>query len=71
MILTMTLTAFAQPPLAAPPAVTDPTKLQSKTVADMQTFSIEKLYMTRTIGESDVVARWQADRVHLQHQRTQ
>ena len=46
----MTLTAFAQQPLAAPQAVTDPTKLESKNVADMQNFSIEKLYMTRQIG---------------------
>ncbi len=29
-----------------------PAKLESKTVADMQTFSIEKLYMTRQIGGS-------------------
>lgn len=50
--ITTTLTAFAQQPPAAPPAVTDPTKLESKTVADMQTFSIEKLYMTRQIGGS-------------------
>ena len=48
----MTLTAFAQQPLAAPQAITDPTKLESKNVADMQTFSIEKLYMTRQIGDS-------------------
>ena len=52
ILLPMTLTAFAQQPLTAPQAITDPTKLQSKTVADMQTFSIEKLYMTRTIGDS-------------------
>ena len=35
-----------------PGAVTDPTKLESKTVPDMQSFSIEKLYMTRIIGGS-------------------
>src|ERR1035437_8125121 len=52
IVLPMTLTAFAQQPLAAPQAMTDPTKLQSKTVADMQAFSIEKLYMTRMIGDS-------------------
>ncbi len=52
-----TLTAFAQQPLAAPQAITDPTKLESKTVADMQAFSIEKLYMTRQIGE----ATWSPD----------
>src|SRR5664279_1345273 len=48
----MTLTSFAQQPLAAPQAITDPTKLQSRNVADMQAFSIEKLYMTRQIGDS-------------------
>ncbi len=52
IVLAMTLTAFAQQPLTAPHAITDPTKLESKNVADMQTFSIEKLYMTRTTGES-------------------
>src|ERR1022692_5106594 len=52
ILLPMTLTAFAQQPLTAPQAITDPTKLQSKNVADMQAFSIEKLYMTRTIGDS-------------------
>ena len=35
---------------AAQQATTDPTKLQSKTIENMQTFSIEKLYTTRTIG---------------------
>jgi dipeptidyl aminopeptidase/acylaminoacyl peptidase len=35
---------------AAQQAITDPTKLQSKTIENMQTFSIEKLYTTRTIG---------------------
>jgi Tol biopolymer transport system component len=64
----MTLTAFAQQPLtptptsaksaligdpgASPQATTDPTKLESKNVADMSAFSIEKLYTTRLIGES-------------------
>ncbi len=48
----MTLTAIAQQPMPAPQAVTDPSKLESKTVAEMQTFSIEKLYMTRAIGGS-------------------
>ena len=71
LVFLMTLTAFAQQPLAAPQAVTDPTKLESKTVADMSTFSIEKLYMTRLIGRLDLVARRQADRLHLQHQRPQ
>ena len=39
------------PPFAQPP-LTDPTKLQSQTVENMQTFSIEKLYTTRNIGGS-------------------
>ena len=52
IFLVMTITAFAQQPLTAPQAITDPTKLESKTVADMQTFSIEKLYMTRQMGGS-------------------
>ena len=51
-MLLMTLTAFAQQPLAAPQAITDPTKLESKNLADMSAFSIEKLYMTRLIGSS-------------------
>ena len=46
----MTTTSFAQPTLTPPPTLTDPTKLQSKTVPDMQPFSIEKLYMTRSVG---------------------
>ncbi|MDR3749775.1 MAG: S9 family peptidase [Acidobacteriota bacterium] len=46
----MSFTAFAQPTLTPPQAITDPTKLQSKTVTDMQNFSIEKLYMTRSVG---------------------
>jgi dipeptidyl aminopeptidase/acylaminoacyl peptidase len=45
-------TALAQSTLVTPVAVTDPAKLESKTVADMQTFSIEKLYTTRNIGGS-------------------
>ena len=46
----MTQPAAAQPRLSPPQAITDPTKLESKTVPDMQNFSIEKLYMTRTVG---------------------
>ncbi len=49
-LLLMTLTATAQPTLTPPAAITDPTKLESKNVADMQNFSIEKLYSTRMIG---------------------
>ena len=42
--------AIAQQPLPAPAAVTDPTKLESRTIENMQNFSIEKLYTTRNIG---------------------
>jgi dipeptidyl aminopeptidase/acylaminoacyl peptidase len=52
ILLLITLTAFAQEPVAAPQSIADPTQLQSKIVADMQNFSIEKLYMTRQIGDS-------------------
>ena len=52
ILMLMTVTAFAQQPLAPPPTITDPTKLESKNVADMQTFSIAQLYMTRQIGDS-------------------
>ena len=41
-----TLFCFAQP------AITDPTKLQSRNIENMQNFTIEKLYMTRNIGGS-------------------
>jgi hypothetical protein len=50
IVLLMTLSTFAQQSLVAPQAITDPTKLESKTIADMQNFSIEKLYMTRAMG---------------------
>jgi dipeptidyl aminopeptidase/acylaminoacyl peptidase len=52
IIVLMTLPTLAQDPLAARQSISDPTKLESKTVADMQNFSIEKLYMTRQIGNS-------------------
>ncbi len=67
-ILLLITTVFSQQPLASaatkpksaalaepgatPEAITDPSKLESKTVADMQSFSIEKLYMTRQMGDS-------------------
>ena len=43
-VVLTTLPSLAQQP------ITDPAKLQSKTVENMQTFSIEKLYTTRNIG---------------------
>ncbi len=48
--LLLTAAAFAQ--TTAPTVITDPTKLKSQTVVDMQNFSIEKLYTTRAIGGS-------------------
>jgi dipeptidyl aminopeptidase/acylaminoacyl peptidase len=50
IVLLMSLTAIAQPTLAPSAFITDPSKLASKTVAGMQNFSIEKLYMTRQVG---------------------
>ena len=44
--------ALSQQAVPAPEAVTDPTKLQSRSVENMQNFTIEKLYMTRTVGGS-------------------
>ncbi len=44
--LVLSIPVFAQQPLA------DPAKLQSRTVENMQNFTIEKLYMTHTIGAS-------------------
>ncbi len=44
--LLLSAAAFAQT------VITDPAKLESKTVPDMQTFSIDQLYATRAIGGS-------------------
>jgi dipeptidyl aminopeptidase/acylaminoacyl peptidase len=44
--------SLAGDPATALQAITDPTRLESRTVADMSAFSIEKLYTTRTIGGS-------------------
>ncbi len=49
-LLLLTAAAFAQ--TAAPAVITDPTKLKSQTVVDMQNFAIDKLYTTRNIGGS-------------------
>ena len=51
-LLLLTAAAFAQSALPAPAAITDPTKLKSQTVVDMQAFAIDKLYTTRNIGGS-------------------
>src|SRR5208337_4868114 len=50
IVIVMSLSAFAQPTITSPAAITGPAKLQSKTVPDLQNFSIEKLYMTRLVG---------------------
>ena len=46
-IILMTTSALAQTA-----AITDPKQLQSKQIENMQSFSIERLYMTRNIGSS-------------------
>jgi dipeptidyl aminopeptidase/acylaminoacyl peptidase len=48
-LLLLSAAAFAQ---TTPTVITNPTKLKSKTVVDMQNFSIERLYATRSIGGS-------------------
>jgi dipeptidyl aminopeptidase/acylaminoacyl peptidase len=45
----ITMTTFAQT-LPAPHAITDPTQLQSTPVDDLQKFTIDQLYHTRSIG---------------------
>ena len=47
--------------LSAPQAVTDPKQLKSRTVTDLQQFTIEKLYMTRQIGST----AWSPDGKHV------
>ncbi len=49
-ILVLFASAFGQTP--GPAVVTDPTKLKSQTVVDMQNFAIDKLYTTRNLGGS-------------------
>jgi len=49
-VLFCALLLLAAVPLFAQQPITDPTKLQSKTIENMQSFSIEKLYTTRNIG---------------------
>jgi len=44
------LIAAAALPVLAQQAITDPTKLQSRNVENMQNFTIEKLYTTRSVG---------------------
>ncbi|HEX7285327.1 MAG TPA: S9 family peptidase [Candidatus Angelobacter sp.] len=42
----------AQPPAGPSEAITDPSQIKSKDKFDIQPFTIEKLYMTRAIGDS-------------------
>lgn len=55
------LTAFAQQAVSATPMISDPAKLESKNVPEMQNFSVEKLFATRTVGGST----WSPDAKHL------
>ena len=50
--LLLSTAAFAQSAITSPAAITDPIKLKSQTVVDMQNFAIERLYTTRNIGGS-------------------
>ncbi len=50
VFLFSSISALAQ--TTPPAAITDPTKLKSQTVVDMQNFAIDKLYTTRNIGGS-------------------
>jgi dipeptidyl aminopeptidase/acylaminoacyl peptidase len=50
IVIGMGLQAVDQLTLTPPAAISDPTRLESRTVPDLQSFSIEKLYMTRQVG---------------------
>ena len=71
ILMLMTLTAFAQQPLAPPQAITDPTKLESKNVADMSDVLHREALHDAPDRRLDLVARRQAGGLHLQHQRAQ
>src|SRR3569833_87911 len=49
---TMTNSTLTAQFIPVPESVTDPKQLQSTNVAELQNFSIEKLYMTRAVGGS-------------------
>jgi dipeptidyl aminopeptidase/acylaminoacyl peptidase len=49
---TMTISTLTAQSIPVPESITDPKQLQSTNVADLQNFSIEKLYMTRAVGGS-------------------
>jgi dipeptidyl aminopeptidase/acylaminoacyl peptidase len=54
LALTMASLAISQTatPSASSTAITDPTQIASKSKFDIQPFTIEKLYMTRAVGDS-------------------
>jgi dipeptidyl aminopeptidase/acylaminoacyl peptidase len=51
LFVSVLLTLLSVPAISQT-AVTDPAKLQSRTIENMQNFTIEKLYMTRNVGGS-------------------
>jgi dipeptidyl aminopeptidase/acylaminoacyl peptidase len=51
-LILLTGVAVAQQELVPPPAVTDPRQITSKKNPDLQSFTIEQLYMTRAVGDS-------------------
>src|SRR3569832_499437 len=50
--ITMTNSSLTAQSIPVPKSVTDPKQLETTPVADLQNFSIEKLYMTRAVGGS-------------------
>jgi dipeptidyl aminopeptidase/acylaminoacyl peptidase len=46
------MSSFAQSQLPLPAAIADPSKLESTPVKELQKFSLEQLYMTRSLGGS-------------------
>ena len=74
IVISMSTLALPQK-LPAPQAITDPKLITSKPNANVeqnqQSLSIERLYMTRSVGASSLVAGWQEHRLRLQHQRPQ
>ncbi len=52
LVLAFAVPAVAQQPLVAPQAITDPRQITSKSNPDLQAFTIEQLYITRTVGDS-------------------
>jgi dipeptidyl aminopeptidase/acylaminoacyl peptidase len=52
LFISMAATLVMAQPGAGPAAITDPAQITSKQKFDIQPFTIEKLYMTRNIGES-------------------